>query len=135
MPIATTMAVLQLSDGRLVRVAPCEVELDPGKYPSLGLEVTDCDATALQWQAPSGKTYIMQPLPAAAALVPFVVQSIAESDPLREGTVSEIAFSGGGGSHLVFRHIMPPMTLGIALAHPGQAPNNSFKPNPLRGSA
>lgn len=134
-PIATAIAVLQLSDGRLVRIAPCEVGLDSGKYPSLGLEVMECDATALQWQASSGTTYAMQPLPAAAAFVPFSVQSVTKSDPLREGAVSEIVFRGHNGSRVVFRHIMPPMTLGIALVRPGQAPNSSFKPNPIRGSA
>lgn len=134
-PIATAMAVLELSTGRLLRIAPCEVALDPGQYPALGLEVTECDATALQWQAPSGKSYTMQPLGAEAASLPFTVQSVAESDPLGEGTVSEVSFSGIGGSRLVFRHIMPPMTLGIAVVLPGQAPNNSFKPTPLRGAA
>ena len=134
-PIATSMAVLELSNGSLLRIAPCEVELEAGQYPSLGLEVTECDAAALQWQAPSGKTHFMQPLPAAMALLPFTVQSVAESDPLGEGPISEVSLSGVGGSHIVFRHIMPPMTLGIAVVLSGQAPNNSFKPTPLRGAA
>jgi hypothetical protein len=123
-PIATAMAVMQLSDGRLVRIAPCEVELDPGKYPSLGLDVMECDAPSLLWQASSGRTYVMQRLPAAAAFVPFSVQSVAESDPLGEGAVSEIVLGSRSGSRIVFRHIMPPMTLGIALARPGQVPNS-----------
>ena len=134
-PIATSIAVLQLSCGRLVRLATCEVELDPDKYPSLGLRADQCDSGALSWLAPSGKTYFMQSLAAAASLLPFTVLSVEESDPLGEGVVSEIALVSVGGSRLVFRHIMPPMTLGIDLLFPGQAPNNSFKPTPLRGAA
>ena len=134
-PFAASLAVLQLSDGRLLLVAPSEVELNPGKYPSLGLEVSECDAGAFQWQSPSGETYFMRPLSAAAALLPFSVQSAEESDPLGEGALSEIALTSSSGSRLAFRHIMPPMTLGIDLAQPGQAPNNSFKPKPLRGPA
>jgi hypothetical protein len=134
-PIATSMAVLQLAGGRLLLVAPCEVELDPGNYPSLGLTISECDASARQWQAPDGKTYFMEPLAAAAVVLPFSVQSVAESDPLREGTLSEVALVSPDGSRLVFRHIMPPMTLGIDVAQPSQAPNNSSKPTPLRGAA
>lgn len=133
-PMATAIAVMQFSDGRAARGAPCEAELDSGKHPSLDLEAMECDATALQWQAPSGKTYVMQRIPAAAAFVPFSIQSLTESDPLGEDAVSEIVFRGRSGSGAVFRHIMPPMTLGIALAHPGQAPDSSFKPTPLRAA-
>lgn len=133
-PMATAIAVMQFSDGRAARGAPCEAELDSGKHPSLDLEAMECDATALQWQAPSGKTYVMQRIPAAAAFVPFSIQSLTESDPLGEDAVSEIVFRGRSGSGAVFRHIMPPMTLGIALAHPGQAPDSSFKPAPLRAA-
>lgn len=131
-PMATAIAVMQPSDGRAARGAPCEVELDSGKHPSLDLEAMECDATALQWQASSGKTYVMQRLPAAAVFVPCSIQSLTESDPLGEDAVSGIVFRGRSGSRAAFRHIMPPMTLGIALAHPGQAPDSSFKPTPLR---
>jgi hypothetical protein len=132
--IATSMAVLQLADGELVMLAPCEVELDPSKYPSLGLSVESCDSSALQWVR-DGKTYSMHPLIDAAGLLPFAVSQAEESDPLGEGAMSEIVLVNSDGSRLLFRHIMPPMTLGIELTEPGQAPNNSFKPKPLRGSA
>jgi hypothetical protein len=134
-PIATAMAALELSSGHMLLVAPCEVALDSGRYPSLGLEVTDCDATSLQWEAPSGKTYVMQPLTAATMVLPFVVQSVAHSDPLKEGAVSEILLCSRDGASLIFRHIMPPMTLGISVASPDQAPNKSSKPTLLRGAA
>ena len=134
-PIATSMAVLQLSDGRLLLVAPQEVEFEPGKYPSLGLGVSECGAGARQWHAPSGNTYIMAPLAPVASLLPFTVASVTESDPLGEGPISELSLVSATGARIVFRHIMPPMTLGIDFGHSGQAPNNSFKPKPLRGSA
>jgi len=36
------MAVLQLADGRLLIVAPQEVEFDPSEYPSLGIGIWVC---------------------------------------------------------------------------------------------
>lgn len=36
---------------------------------------------------------------------------------------------------LLFRHITPPMSLGIGVAQLDQAANRSFKPMPLRGTA
>lgn len=131
--IATSMAVLVLADGELVMLAPCEVELETNRYPSLGLSVEKCDSSALQWVR-DGKTYSMRPLVGAARLLPCAVFQIEESDPLGEGAVSEIVLVGSDGSRLLFRHIMPPMTLGIELIEPGQAPNDSFKPTPFRGS-
>jgi hypothetical protein len=134
-PIATSMAVVQLADGRLLLLAPQEVEFEPGKYPALGLGISECGPDARQWHSPSGKTYVMEPLAPVASLLPFAVESVTESDPLGEGPVSELAFVSPAGTSVIFRHIMPPMTLGIDFRHPGQAPNNSFKPKPLRGSA
>jgi hypothetical protein len=119
-PIATSMAVLQLSCGRLLLLSPCEVELDPDRYPALGLEVTECDSSALQWQEPSGDIYRMSALEAADELLPFAVESIVRADPLGGGAVSELAFVSANGRHILFRHIMPPMTLGIDLTQPSQ---------------
>jgi hypothetical protein len=130
--IATSMAVLRLADGDLPLLAPCEVE-QPEAYPSLGLSLKRCDSEALQWVR-NGKTHSMKPLAEAAELLPFPVAHTEESDPLGEGPVSEIVLVGPDGSRLVFRHIMPPMTLGIELLQPGQATNNSFKRMPLRGT-
>ena len=134
-PVATSMAVLQLADGRYLLVAPCEVEVDPGKYPSLGLELSECTEGALHWRGRDGKDYSMNPLAAASESLPFIVSTVAESDPLEEGAVSEVLLSNASGHNILFRHIFPPMTLGLAFAVNGQAPNNSSKPTPLRGAA
>jgi hypothetical protein len=80
-PIATSMAVLQVADGRYFLVAPCEVELDPGKYPSLGLEITECTESRLHWHGADSQNYSMSPLAAAQEVLPFVVASCSESDP------------------------------------------------------
>jgi len=134
-PITTSMAVLQLAGGRYVLLAPCEVEIDPGKYPSLGLKLSESSESALRWHGPDGKAYSMRPLPAASELSPFTVSALAESDPLEEGAISELILSNASGHVILFRHIFPPMTLGLAFAVNGQAPNNSSKPTPLRGAA
>ena len=122
-PIATSMAVVQFSTGELIMIAPCEVQLAAEKYPSLGLEAKPCDSSALQWQAPSGRTLIMQPLAPAAAFLPFTMLSMEESDSLGEGCSSQFTFVRNDGATIVFRHIMPPMTLGIDLRYAGEAPN------------
>ena len=111
-PIATSAAVLQLDSGDLLMVEPCEVEVPGEKYPALGLSVEKCDSSALQWVR-DGKTYKMSPLEAAALMLPFFVSRVDESDPLDEGPVSEISLVREDGSRVLFRHIMPPMTLGI----------------------
>lgn len=116
-PIATSMAVLQLEEGTLLMISPCEVELEGEKYPALGLAIEKCDASALQWVR-DGKTYSMSPLKAAEALLPFLVLRVDESDPLDEGPVSEISLAGKRDSRVLFRHIMPPMTLGIDVTGP-----------------
>jgi len=114
-------------------VAPCEVEVEVGKYPSLGISVQGCEATALQWVR-DGTTYSMKPFGDATGVLPFQVTQIEESDPLGEGAVSEIVLVGADGSRLLFRHIMPPMSLGIVVTPRDQAPNNSFKGMPLCGT-
>lgn len=54
----------------------------------------------------------MSPLADATGLLPFLVAQVLESDPLGEGALSEIVLVGPLG-RLLFRHIMPPMSLGI----------------------
>ena len=122
-PLAMSMAVLRLADGKLILLVPCEVDLGTDKYPSLGLSVQICDSSALQWIR-GDKTYSMHPLLDAAGLLPFLVSRVEDSDPLGEGAVSEIALIHSDGSRILFRHIMPPMTLGIELARPGQTLNS-----------
>jgi hypothetical protein len=122
------MAVLELSGGRYFLLAPCEAELNTGKYPSLGLELAECTESALHWHVAHGKSYAMSRLAAASGILPFTVNTLSESDPLEEGALSEIVLSSANGDNILFRHIFPPMTLGLAFAHRRQAPNNSFKP-------
>ena len=128
-PIATSMAVLQTEGGSLVLVRPCEVTVEGEPYPALGLSVEECDSSALRWSV-AGKNYSMSPLSQAEGILPFSVSRIVESDPLDEGPVSEILLMAKDGSQLLFRHIMPPMTLGIAVTEPDQSSNNSFKVTP-----
>jgi len=66
--------------------------------------------------------------------MPFHVSQVLESDPLEEGAISEILLVGPLGQ-LLFRHIMPPMSLGIEVTESGQAPDSSLKPNPRRWPA
>lgn len=120
-PIATSRAVLELSDGRLFLVAPKEVGLGSGAYPALCLGISECGPEARQWHAASGKVHIMTALTFAESLLPLAVESIRESDPLGEGGVSELSFVSADGASIVFRHIMPPMTLGIDFSRPRQA--------------
>jgi len=58
----------------------------------------------------------MSLLPAASAVLPFVVHSFAEADPMGEGVVSEVVATDARGRTILFRHIFPPMTLGLAFA-------------------
>jgi len=124
-PLATSAAVLELSDGSLVMLAPCETYLDPGKHPSLGLSLEECEPGALQWVT-NGKSYAMSPFVGAAVFLPFPVSQVVQSDPLGEGAISELLLIGPLGQ-LLFRHIMPPMSLGIEVALSGKAPNSSLK--------
>ena len=126
-PIATSIAILELSGGELIRVAPCEVEVDSGKYPSLGLSLELCDAMALRREMRGAEPLLAQPLAIASDLLPFTTARVEESDPLGEGAVSEMRLLGWGQESLLFRHIMPPMTLGMELAGAGQAPNRRME--------
>lgn len=112
-PIATSMAILELSDGRFVKLSTCEIEVDPGKYPSLGLALELCNRESLHWKTTTGERLAAKTLEAASTILPLTVSQIVESDPLMEGAISEINMIGPQNSHLLFRHIMPPMTLGI----------------------
>jgi hypothetical protein len=86
------------------------VDVDPGSYPSLGLEAEMCDRGVLEYEA-YGKTHHAQPLDTAINL-PLTVVRTNESDPLKGGAVSQLEIVGADQS-IIFRHIMPPMTLGI----------------------
>jgi hypothetical protein len=133
-PIVTWAAFLDLDDVGLVQVDACEVVLDPETYPSLGLSLEPCAPEALHTKHPSGDVISAHRLEEAARLLPARISELVESDPLGEGAVSEYILLLETGGSIILRHIMPPETLGICVNY-GWPPNNSFKPNPLRGSA
>ena len=110
-PIATSVAFIELQDGTVLKVCPCEVPKE-GRYPALGLVLEECTRDSMRAPLLSGSWQDAEPLNAIETVLPLIVASIAESDPLGEGAVSELRFLAGR-RELIFRHIMPPMTLGI----------------------
>ena len=135
LPIVGFDAFLELADGDLIQISPCEVDLGPDRYPGLGLALQSCASEALHFVAPSGHTVEAVPLAEATPFLPFSIVEIEESDPLGEDTVSQYSLATDNGWKVTFRHMFPPMTLGMHVEIMGGTPNNSFKPNPLRGSA
>jgi hypothetical protein len=125
--IVTSAAFLQLVDGILVRVEPCEVESRPGGYPDLGLSLEICEASALRMSTDAGKPRLALPVDAAAPLLPFTIVRADESDPLKERGAIEFRLIGARGEQLVLRHILPPITLGIAVRAASHAPNTSLE--------
>jgi len=126
-PIVTSAAFIQLSDGVLVRVDPCEVASRTGGYPDLGLSIALVGADALRLDLGNNKTQFAQPVGAAAPLLPFEILSVEESDPLVDRGAIEFRLGGRNGDLLILRHIMPPMTLGIEVRGGVHAPNKSLE--------
>ena len=135
LPIVGFDAFLELADGDLIKISPCEMDLGPDRYPGLGLILEPCTTKELQFTSPGGHTTEAVPLAEAASFLPFFIVGIEESDPLGEDTVSQISLETSNGWLVTLRHIFPPMTLGMHVEGTGGTPNNSFKPNPLRRSA
>ena len=126
-PVATTAAFLVLADGRqLISVAPCEVAM-PERYPALGLALERCGRESIRLVRPDGSVIDAAPLAAAAKLVPFTIASVETSDPLEEGAVSQLSLTGSESQLITFRHIMPPMTLGVLIESSSLAPNKSLE--------
>jgi hypothetical protein len=126
-PIVTTAAFLQLSDGLLVRVDPCEVESRSGGYPDLGLSIAASGADALRLDLGKNKSLFAQPVKAVAALLPFEILSAEETDPLVDRGAIEFRLIGRNSDLLIFRHIMPPLSLGIEVRRGAHAPNKSLE--------
>ena len=135
LPIVGFDAFLELDNGDLIQISPCEMNLGPDRYPGLGLALQPCTSDALHFVSPGGHTVEAVPLAEAAPFLPFSIVGIEESDPLGEDTVSQYSLATSNGRLVTFRHIFPPMTLGMRVEAIGGTPNNSFKPKPLRGSA
>lgn len=114
LPIVAVHAFLEFGDGTIAKVSPCEINLSPDKYPSLGLELHVVERAALQFS--HGDRIIRAvPLSEAASFLPFVVAGVECSDPLEEGAVSQYLLRASGGQIVILRHIMPPITLGISV--------------------
>ena len=135
LPIVGFDAFLEFADGDLIQISPCEVDLGPDRYPGLGLALQPCTSKALQFISPGGHTVEAVPLVEAVPFTPFSIVGIEESDPLGEDTVNQYSLATNNGRRVIFRHMFPPMTLGMHVEVIGGTPNNSFKPKPLRGSA
>jgi hypothetical protein len=115
-PIAIWVAFIELGDGELISVYPCEVRVENQKYPSLGLTLQSCTRDSMRVVGPNGQPREPQPLAELTNVLPLAVLSAEESDPLGEGVVSEIKLAGEGARFVLFRHILPPMTLGISIS-------------------
>ena len=135
LPIVGLDALLELTDDSLIKISPCEVDLGPDRYPGLGLALQHCTSEALRFISHSGHIVEAVPLIEAATLVPFCIAGIEESDPLGEDTASQYLLTTNNGRLVTFRHMFPPMTLGIDVGIMDGTPNNSFKPNPHQGGA
>lgn len=111
--IVTSQAFLEFSDGALLQVDACEVERDPREYPALGLELHATSRTALRRPRSDGTLIEALPFKQGLALLPAPISSVEVSDPLEEGAISQLDVVLGQGGRIIFRHILPPLTLGI----------------------
>ncbi|WP_130410881.1 hypothetical protein [Fluviicoccus keumensis] len=111
--LCTDMVFLELSDGVLVGVEPCEVSIDGERYPALGLALELCERNATRLPQSDGQVIDIVSLNEAAPILPLKVIGISESDPMGEGAISQIRIEGVALSGITIRHIMPPITLGI----------------------
>jgi hypothetical protein len=119
LPIAAFGSVLEFTDGSFATIGPCEVPL-PDQYPALGLSLEFGSSDSLNFVGYGGGVVHATRLEEAEALVPFLIDAIDTSDPLGEDSTSQYLFRDGSGASILFRHMMPPMTLGI-LVHVSSA--------------
>jgi hypothetical protein len=113
LPIVAFDSFLEFSDGALVRISPCEVGMGANSYPTLGLELQPCTLGALHFLSRSGRRVDATALEEASPFTPFAVAGIEASDPLGQGTTTQYSLTTGNGHRVTFRHIFPPLTLGI----------------------
>jgi hypothetical protein len=113
-PINTWEAFLEFSDGELASLSPCEVNLSEDRYPSLGLAIEVTTPAAMTMTYSGGRVVGAVPLEEAAEFLPAPITFVEPSDPLGEDTATQYTI-GGSGWLIIFRHIFPPMTLGICV--------------------
>lgn len=111
-PINTWKAFLEFSDGELASLSTCEVNVSADRYPSLGLAIEASTTDALKVTYSEGQVCRAVPLEEAADFLPSSITCVEASDPIGEDTTTQYAICGSGW-RIVFRHIFPPMTLGI----------------------
>ena len=129
LPIAAFDAVLEFSDGQFVKLSPCEVDLGRDRHPALGLKAQPCGKDGLIFLYQSGQIVEAKLLAEASMLMPFHIIGVDMLDPLGEDTITEYLFLARGGQTIGFRHMMPPMTLGIRLGPAGPA-RHRFRSSP-----
>lgn len=112
-PIVAWQAFLEFSDGELASLSPCEVE-QPDRYPSLGLALEVATPASMKVTGTGGGLVEASQLDDASAILPATIKSVEVSDPLGEGATTQYAIDGSDW-RIIFRHIFPPMTLGICV--------------------
>ena len=125
--ICTYMAFLELVGGELVGISPCEVSLEGDRYPVLGLSLGRCTKEEMRLPQSDGRVVDVTTLNEAESVLPLVVSAVFESDPLGEGTASQLRIESVASGAIVFRHVMPPITLGIIVENEVYASNNSLQ--------
>ena len=116
LPIIAFGAFLEFVDGGFVRISPCELSPSSDRYPSLSLELRPCAQEEMHYVSPEGHRLEAERLAEAHSLLPFVVTGAEMSDPLGEDAITQYSLSADDGRVVSFRHVMPPMTLGISVA-------------------
>jgi len=118
LPIAAWGAFLDVLDSGMLKITACEVDIGPKRYPALGLQIQPCSAADLRYQTADGQSVEAEVLAEVRSLLPFKIVRVEQSDPLGEDTVTQYVLIGSEGMRLVFRHMVPPTTLGIAVLPP-----------------
>lgn len=113
-PMNTWEAFLEFADGEFLSICPCEVQVAQDRYPALGLALRMCTPEAMTMKYSSGEVVATVPLDEVSGFLPAAICSVEASDPLGEDTPTQYAISGVGW-RIIFRHISPPMTLGIGV--------------------
>jgi hypothetical protein len=109
--LASGFANLDLAEMQTVKVQPCEVEQDQGKYPSLGIELQIVsDPPMIHRWSEGGEVGASR---CGESFLPSRVAAVRIWDALGEGPNSALALTLENGRMVVIRHIYPPMTLGI----------------------
>ena len=108
-------------------ISPCEVSLEGDRYPVLGLSLGRCTKEEMRLPQSDGRVVDVTTLNEAESVLPLVVSAVFESDPLGEGTASQLRIESVASGAIVFRHVMPPITLGIIVENEVYASNNSLQ--------